>query len=132
MHQSSRPLSPHLQVYRPQLTTVLSIVHRGTGIFLSLGTILLVLWLLALAQSSAAFAAVQSFDAAWYGQLLLLGWTFSLVYHLLNGLRHLGWDAGWGLDIPRAYATGWTVVFLSFALTGAVWAFVVLSKGGAA
>lgn len=132
MHQSSRPLSPHLQVYRPQLTSVLSIVHRGTGIFLSLGSILLVIWLLALAQSSAVFATVQSFDAAWYGQFLLLGWTFALVYHLLNGLRHLGWDAGWGLDISRAYATGWIVVFLSFVLTGAISAFVLLSKGGAA
>ncbi len=132
MHQSSRPLSPHLQVYRPQLTTVLSIFHRGTGIFLSLGSVLLVVWLLALAQSNTAFAAVQSFDVAWYGQLLLLGWTFSLVYHLLNGLRHLGWDAGWGLDIPRAYATGWIVVFLSVVLTGAIWAFVLLSKGGVA
>jgi succinate dehydrogenase / fumarate reductase cytochrome b subunit len=132
MHQSSRPLSPHLQIYRPQLTSVLSIVHRGTGIFLSIGSVLLVFWLLALAQSSAAFAIVQSFDAAWYGQLLLLGWTFSLVYHLLNGVRHLGWDGGWGLDIPRAYATGWTVVFLTFVLTGAIWAFVLLSKGGVA
>lgn len=132
MHQSSRPLSPHLQIYRPQLTSVLSILHRITGVFLAAGSLLLVLWLLALAQSSTTFAAVQSFNASWLGRWLLLGWTFALVYHLLNGLRHLGWDVGWGLDIPRAYATGWFVVVLAFALTTAIWVYVSFTNGGGA
>jgi succinate dehydrogenase / fumarate reductase, cytochrome b subunit len=91
---ASRPLSPHLQIYRPQITSVLSISHRATGLALSLGTLLLVWWLVALARGPEAFASVQSFVGSWLGRLLLLGWTFSLFFHLANGIRHLCWDAG--------------------------------------
>jgi succinate dehydrogenase / fumarate reductase, cytochrome b subunit len=121
MASSSRPLSPHLQVYKPQLTTTLSILHRITGVALSAGSALLVLWLLAAAGTRAQFETVQSLISSWPGQLLLLGWTFALFYHLCNGIRHLAWDCGWGLDLKRTYATGWTVVAVSVLLTALAW-----------
>ena len=112
-----RPLSPHLQIYKPQLTSVLSISHRATGLALSVGAILLVWWLLAAASGDQAFAAAQGFWGSWIGILFLLGWTFSLFFHLCNGIRHLVWDAGYGFDLPTAYRTGWIVVGASAGLT---------------
>lgn len=118
---SNRPLSPHLQVYRPQLTSVLSITHRGTGIFLALGALYLVCWLLAIASGPDAYASVSAFSASIIGRLLLLGWTFSLFYHLANGIRHLVWDAGVGLDLKTTYMSGWLVVVGAVALTVIAW-----------
>jgi succinate dehydrogenase / fumarate reductase cytochrome b subunit len=118
---SKRPLSPHLQVYRPQLTSILSITHRGTGIFLALGALYLVCWLLAIASGPDAFAAVNGFAGSIVGRLLMLGWTFSLFYHLANGIRHLIWDAGLGLDLKSTYMSGWLVVVTSVALTVIAW-----------
>lgn len=118
---ASRPLSPHLQIYRPQITSVLSISHRATGLALSLGTLLLVWWLVALARGPEAFASVQSFVGSWLGRLLLLGWTFSLFFHLANGIRHLCWDAGYGFEIKTAEISGWVVVGAAAVLTVIVW-----------
>lgn len=120
MAAQQRPLSPHLQVYRPQLTSTLSILHRATGVFLSLAAFVLAAWLLAVAGGSEGFDRFAAAAGSPLGQLLLLAVLFSLVYHLLNGIRHLLWDIGWGLEIPRVYATGWAVVVLSLALTGLV------------
>jgi succinate dehydrogenase / fumarate reductase cytochrome b subunit len=119
---SNRPLSPHLQVYRPQLTSILSITHRGTGIFLALGALYLVAWLLAIASGPDAYASVSAFSASIVGRLLLLGWTFSLFYHLANGIRHLVWDAGVGLDLKTTYMSGWLVVVGAVVLTVIAWA----------
>jgi succinate dehydrogenase / fumarate reductase cytochrome b subunit len=116
-----RPLSPHLQVYRPQISSMLSIMHRATGIALSVGTLLLVWWLVAAATSDAAFAAAQWFIDSFLGILFLLGWTASLYYHLLAGIRHLSWDAGFGFDIPTFHMTGWAVVIGTAALTVLTW-----------
>ncbi|MBM3558718.1 MAG: succinate dehydrogenase, cytochrome b556 subunit [Alphaproteobacteria bacterium] len=121
MAADERPLSPHLEVYRPQLTSVLSIVHRGTGVALAAGMVLLVWWLLAAAAGPEAFAAVQWFNGSIVGRLLLLGFTFALCYHLCNGVRHLFWDAGYGFAIPDAYRSGWLVVAASALLTLLVW-----------
>ena len=121
MAQADRPLSPHLQIYRPQLTSVLSILHRITGVGLGVGTALLVWWLAAAASGPEAFAAVQAFNASILGRLLLLGWTFALFYHLCNGVRHLAWDAGWGFELGAAYRSGWAVVAGSAALTVIAW-----------
>jgi succinate dehydrogenase / fumarate reductase cytochrome b subunit len=121
MATDNRPLSPHLQVYRPQLTTVLSISHRATGIVLSLGMVVVVVWLLALASGPEAYDRFNGLLASVPGLILLLVWTFSLFFHLLNGIRHLLWDAGWLLDLRGAYASGWTVVVLSILLTIAIW-----------
>jgi succinate dehydrogenase / fumarate reductase cytochrome b subunit len=125
----TRPLSPHLGIYRWQITMTLSILHRATGIALAVGTLLVIVALLALAAGPAAFAKVQGFCASKFGLFLLLGWTWSLCYHLCNGIRHLAWDAGWGFEIPRVYATGWTVVIASLLMTIAVWTCVVLRAG---
>lgn len=116
-----RPLSPHLSIYKPQLTSVLSISHRATGLALSVGTVLLVWWLVAAASGGSVFATAQWFWGSWFGLLLLFGWTFSLFFHLCNGIRHLGWDAGWGFELRQTYLTGWTVVAASAALTLVAW-----------
>lgn len=118
---ASRPLSPHLQIYRWQITSVLSILHRFTGLALSLGTLLLVWWLAALASGPDAFATAQAFVGSWLGRLLLLGWSFSLFFHLANGIRHLFWDAGYGFEIKTTTASGWAVVVASVALTVIAW-----------
>jgi succinate dehydrogenase / fumarate reductase cytochrome b subunit len=117
MTPAQRPLSPHLQIYRPQLTSMLSITHRLTGIALSVGGLFLVWWLVAAATGDGAFAAAQWFFGSWLGLLMLLGWTFCFFFHLLNGIRHLVWDTGRGFDLATAYASGWTVVAASAALT---------------
>ena len=122
-----RPLSPHLQVYRPQLTSVLSIMNRLSGIATSVGTLLLVWWLVASAGSPGGFASMQWFMGSFVGIVLLMGWTVALVYHFVGGLRHLAWDAGYGFDIPEVYASGWTAVAATAVLSLLIWivAFVV-------
>ena len=114
---TNRPLSPHLQIYRPQLTSVLSILHRITGVALAVGTILLVYWLIATASGPEAFAAANGIIGSWIGLILLFGWTFALFFHLANGIRHLFWDAGLGFELKTVYASGWTVVVAAAALT---------------
>ena len=121
MKNTTRPLSPHLQIYRPQLTSVLSIAHRGTGIVLAAGALFLVYWLNALAAGADAFDHLRHLMEAWYGQILLLGFSFSLFYHLCNGVRHLFWDAGLGFEIETAYRSGKAVVAVSLLLTAATW-----------
>ncbi len=121
MASRERPLSPHLQIYRPQITTVLSILHRITGGALAVGTLLLVYWLVAIAGGPDTYDAAQSLIGSIIGQLLLLGWTWALFYHLANGIRHLFWDAGKGFELPTVTASGWTVVFLATALTVITW-----------
>ncbi|HMA14310.1 MAG: succinate dehydrogenase, cytochrome b556 subunit [Bacteroidota bacterium] len=121
MISSRRPLSPHLQVYRPQITSTLSILHRLTGIALAAGTLLLTWWLAALASGPEAFAAAQDFIGSLIGRLMLFGWSFALFYHLCNGIRHLAWDAGYGYEIDTATRTGWLVVAGAVALTLVAW-----------
>jgi succinate dehydrogenase / fumarate reductase cytochrome b subunit len=129
MHSDNRPLSPHLQVYKPQLTSTLSILHRLMGIALAVGSLLLVYWLIAAATGPTAFAAVQQFNASWLGRLLLFGWTFALFYHLCNGIRHLVWDAGHGFDLPQVYRSGWLVILGACALTVLAWLWGYQSMG---
>ena len=118
---SSRPLSPHLQIYKPQLTSVLSITHRITGVGLSVGTLLLVAWIVAAAKGPDAFAIVSGFMRNPIGLLLLFGWSVALFYHLANGIRHLFWDAGYGYEIETAYRSGWIVVGATIVLTVLAW-----------
>ena len=122
-----RPLSPHLQVYRPQLTSVLSILNRATGIALSVGTLLLAWWFVAAATSDRSYAAVSWFMRSPVGLLFLLGWIGSLWYHFCNGIRHLAWDAGFGFDLPQVHTTGWAVVIATAVLTLATATAVVLA-----
>jgi len=121
MSSADRPLSPHLQIYRWQLTSVLSILHRLTGVVLSAGAILLVCWLVAAASGPEAYEGVEDFLGSWIGLVLLLGWSVALFYHLCNGIRHLVWDTGHALDLKSTYVGGWTVVALTAVLTLAAW-----------
>ena len=113
----SRPLSPHLQVYRPQLTSVLSITHRATGVYLSLGAFALTYWLLALASGPESYAEARECLGAWPFQLMLVGWIFSFYYHLCNGIRHLFWDIGKGFEIDTLYKSGYAVLIVSIVLS---------------
>ncbi|MDF1794028.1 MAG: succinate dehydrogenase, cytochrome b556 subunit [Thalassobaculaceae bacterium] len=121
MSAHNRPLSPHLQVYKPQLTSILSISHRATGIALAVGTLLLVWWLLAAAAGPEAFATAQGFLGSWFGLLILFGFSYALMYHLCNGIRHLFWDAGYGFELETAYNSGWMTVGASVVLTIIAW-----------
>lgn len=113
-----RPISPHLTIYKPQITTVLSITHRATGVFLSLGVLMLCWWIIALACGPHAYQYFYDFAAHWIGEIVLLSVVFSLFYHLCNGIRHLFWDIGQGFEIKTATISGWFVVIVSLALTG--------------
>jgi len=129
MASNNRPLSPHLQVYKPQLTTFMSITHRATGIALGVGTLMLVCWLIAAATGETAFAEVQAFLGSIIGRLLLLGWSYALFYHMCNGLRHLFWDAGKGFEIETAYLTGRIVIGASVLLTIVAWLWAYAAMG---
>lgn len=117
MSSTGRPLSPHIQIYRPQITSVLSILHRATGIFLCFGAVVFAWWVIALALGPEAYAAVRGALGSWVGRLLLFAWTFSFFYHLCNGVRHLFWDAGIGFELRTVHASGLAVVAASIALT---------------
>lgn len=121
MSQASRPLSPHLQVYRWQISNTLSILHRLTGVALSVGALALVSWLLALASGQAAYAQLNWAFTSLPGQLFLVGWTFCFFYHLCNGLRHLAWDAGYGFEKAVARKSGIAVVTVASLLTIGFW-----------
>ena len=116
-HQESekrpRPLSPHLQVYRPQLTSVLSILHRMTGIVLSIGLAYSVFWLYSLKQGDANYAFFHEFSSLWIVKIFLLSWIISLFYHFFNGIRHLFWDMGWGFELQDVYRSGYLVLGLT-------------------
>lgn len=116
-----RPLSPHLQVYRPEITSMLSIAHRITGVGLAVGTLLLVWWLVAAASSDAAYAGVSGFIRSPLGYLLLFGWTAALWFHFCNGIRHLFWDAGVGFELPTVHASGKGVLVATVVLTVVTW-----------
>ena len=129
MAANQRPLSPHLQIYRPQITSVLSILHRMTGLFLAFGAMFLVLWLIALASGPERYTLVLELLVSPPGLIMLAGWTFAMFYHLCNGIRHLFWDAGMGFELPQATMSGWAVVIASAVLTVAVWAVAILGGG---
>lgn len=124
-----RPLSPHLQIYRLPLLALMSISHRITGVGLMVGTLLLTWWVVAAAIGPDAFAAANGFIDSWFGRLLLFGWTFALMYHLLNGIRHLVWDTGRALEIEAAERAGYAVIGGAVLLTVAIWVVGYLAKG---
>lgn len=117
VNRGNRPLSPHLQVYRPQLTSMTSILTRITGNALLVGTILIVWWLLAAATSEGYFNFVNAILTSWFGKLVMLGSIWALWYHTLAGVRHLYWDSLRGLDIKTAEKLGWAVIWGSIILT---------------
>lgn len=128
---ANNPLSPHLQVYKPQLTSILSISHRISGVFLSLGTVVLLYWLVSAALGEQAYNNARQVLAMPLVQLVLLGWTYAFFLHLCSGLRHLMFDTGRGLEIATAYKTGYAVIAASIMLTALSWGCVLAQGGGA-
>ena len=116
-----RPLSPHLQVYRPQLTSVMSIMHRASGAVLATGSLFVALWLVALAAGAAVFNPVADVMQHPLGQFVMFGYSLALVYHGLNGIRHLMWDFRVGLEIKQVYQSGYLVLGLTVLVTAALW-----------
>jgi succinate dehydrogenase / fumarate reductase cytochrome b subunit len=113
----ARPLSPHLRIYRWQMGNTLSILHRMTGVALALGIVALSYWLISLAGGDAAYGSAMRVLWSPLGILFLVGWTFSFLYHLLNGVRHLFWDAGYGFERTQRHLSGWIAVLGALALT---------------
>ena len=122
MARSDRPLSPHLGVYRWEIANSLSIVHRMTGVMLSIGAPALIGWLVSVLAGHDAYSRVNEFFAGIIGGLMLLGWSFCFFYHLGNGIRHLFWDAGYGFEKSQAKASGLIVVISASLLTLIFWA----------
>jgi succinate dehydrogenase / fumarate reductase cytochrome b subunit len=131
MAQPERPLSPFLH-YRWQYTNTLSILHRITGVVLSLGFLLLVYWLAAAAAGPDRYARALETLGSPLVQLLLFGGVLSFSYHLLNGIRHLFWDAGYGFELPTARKSGWAVAIASVVLALALWFLLAAAVGVAA
>ena len=117
----SRPLSPHLQIYKPQITSAMSIFHRITGIALSAGSVLLVAWLWAAAYSGTYFDMWHSFFVSTLGSVMLIGWTAAFYYHLGNGIRHLFWDMGRGFELVNATRSGLCVLAFAATATAVSW-----------
>jgi succinate dehydrogenase / fumarate reductase cytochrome b subunit len=126
---ATRPLSPYVQIYRWPVTMATSIAHRVTGVGLSLGTLLVTWWLLALASGPHAYDVFSAVARDPVGQIVLFGFVWSLAYHLLNGIRHLAWDIGRGFDVHTANRTGVLVVALSLLLAIAAFAYAYAVKG---
>lgn len=118
---TKRPLSPHLQIYRPQITSVLSILHRITGVILAVGSLFFVAWLWAAAYDSAYFAMWRSFFGSIFGQLMLVGWSAAFYYHFANGIRHLAWDIGLGFGLNNVTRTGIASLLFTAAATLLTW-----------
>jgi succinate dehydrogenase / fumarate reductase cytochrome b subunit len=126
MARADRPISPHLQIYRWYLTMMLSILHRATGIALSIGLILLTWWLVALASGPDAFEPVRWLVDSWFGGLVLFVYTYVAFHHCLSGIRHLAWDAGYGFELRAAYRSGYGVFIGAAALTLIAWIAILI------
>lgn len=115
--QKERPLSPHLSVYKPQITSVLSILNRIFGCFMAISTPVLVYWLTTIASGPEAYASLQECFSNWFAKLFLLAWVFAFFYHMSNGVRHLFWDAGQGYDLETLTKSGYAVIASAVTLT---------------
>ncbi len=125
-----RPMSPHVQVYRLPLNAILSISHRITGIVLALGAVLVVALLIAAAAGSQAYGAMYALAAHWLGQIVLVGFTLALYFHLCAGVRHLFWDAGYGYELTTARRSSYAILVAAVLLTAVTWALAFAANGG--
>jgi len=121
MTTRTRPLSPHIQVYKMPFTALLSISHRITGVALAVGTVVLAYWLVSAAYGPEAYGHAHALLGSWIGKLVLFGWTGALFFHMCNGIRHLFWDAGKGYEIAEANKSGRIAVATAAALTVLAW-----------
>jgi succinate dehydrogenase / fumarate reductase cytochrome b subunit len=127
---AERPLSPHLFIYKPMLTMMMSIVHRITGGALYFGTLLVAWWLIAAASGPGAYGNVQAFTSSFIGRLIVFGYTWALMHHLLSGIRHFAWDLGYGFKANEREALAWGALIGGISLTVLVW-IVAYFIGGA-
>lgn len=125
-----RPLSPHLQIYRVTLTMAMSLAHRATGLALYVGTLLLVWWLVAAASGPTAYADVQAFIGSFIGRLIIFGYTWALMHHLLSGIRHFVWDLGYGFKPNEREALTWGALMGGISLTVLLWIIAYAIGGG--
>lgn len=121
MSNTERPLSPHLSIYRWPITMTLSILHRATGVAMAVGFLVLAAWLVSAATGPDEYARFSTTMSTAIGQLLLVGWSFAFFYHLMNGIRHLVWDTGRGLEKRQATVSAWFVLVASIAVTALFW-----------
>ena len=121
MNNNDRPLSPHLSIYRWPITMVTSILHRATGVAMAVGFLVLVGWLFDAASGPEVYDKVLGVMNTTIGCVLLVGWSFAFFYHLSNGIRHLVWDTGRGLEKEQATASAWFVIVASIILTAIFW-----------
>jgi len=126
VNRGNRPMSPHLTIYRPQITSILSVFHRGTGVCLTAGGFLVALWFMAAAIGPNWFEVVDGLMTSWIGLLVLWGLSWCLIYHLLNGIRHLFWDVGMGFEIDNLEKSGIVVFVASGGGTVLLWAIALL------
>lgn len=124
-----RPLSPHLQIYSPLINMVMSILHRMTGAALYFGTVLLAWWLIAAATGPDYFNYVNGVFASWPGKIVLFGYTWALLNHMIGGVRHMIWDLGYGYDLATIDKLSWGSLALSVVLTAAIWLYVIFERG---
>ena len=125
----ARPLSPHLQIYSPLINMMMSIVHRITGAALYFGTIILVVWLLAVATSRGNYDAVTGLMMTPVGLAIMAGYTWALVHHALGGIRHFIWDTGHGFGLGTVNFLSWLTIIGSLAITGGIWAYILKARG---
>ena len=121
MSDTKSPLSPHLSIYRWPITMTLSILHRVTGVAMSVGLIVLCAWLMSAAAGAADYDRVASLLSSVIGRLMLIGFSFAFFFHLANGVRHLFWDVGYGFEKYQANASAWFVLLLAGGMTAAFW-----------
>lgn len=117
VNRGNRPLSPHLTIYNQSYTGTLSILNRITGVGMTLATILIVWWLLAASSNAQHFATVDGFLNSWFGGLIMIGSLWAMWYHFCNGIRHLVWDTGRGMELETVQKSGWVVIGASIVLT---------------
>jgi succinate dehydrogenase / fumarate reductase cytochrome b subunit len=125
----ARPLSPHLSIYRPPITMTMSIIHRITGGALYFGTLLVAWWLIAASTSESYFDFVDGIFGSWIGRLILFGYTWALMHHMMGGIRHLVWDTGAGLEKHTASKIAWATLAASVVLTLGIWIGGYLARG---
>ena len=121
MNKENRPTSPHLTIYKPQITSLLSISHRITGIIQSFGLFLIFILILLIISEKETYKFIELFTQSLIGKILFILYTFSLLYHTLNGIRHLIWDLGFGFDLKNVNYSGYSIIFLSIFLNFMLW-----------
>lgn len=123
-----RPLSPHLGIYKPQISSFTSIMHRFTGIALAAGLVLMVAWLWIAAYCPRSYEGFVAYSQTWWGIMLLMAWSVAFFYHLLNGVRHLAWDTGHGIENESAARSGWLIIISTLAITALMWSALLLAQ----